>query len=225
MYVQEKAVSHYSHVSFALRHRPTTRVWHLHFRLFPDGLSFRYSLPAINATYEPRHVIQETSHFFFPFTADDAAWFFERDKLSHYELLSYAGVFRTAPASSLSSCPRSRGPLYGAPLIFHDVSAGAGPFPYRLLTEAALYEYPGMRYTVLPDNNTFRADLDETVTLSLPLPTPWRVILLARTLDELINSDVIASLNPAPDPDLFPSYYFLPILRQARSLRVAMVAL
>ncbi|CEL93047.1 unnamed protein product [Vitrella brassicaformis CCMP3155] len=208
------AEAKYNDVSFTFRHRPSDRLWHLDFRLFPDGLAFRYSLPATDAASQST-VNGEASHFSFRFMDDDDAptddhhhaWFFQRDRLSNYELRTYAGVFQSAPASSLASRPKGNGPpnRYGAPLLFHDVSE-AGAFPYRLLTEAALYEYPGMRFLALPDGRTFAADLaDEEVTLSLPFKSPWRVILLARTLDDLINNNVITSLNPPPDPALFPS--------------------
>jgi alpha-glucosidase len=33
--------------------------------------------------------------------------------------------------------------------------------------------------------------------------TPWRVIMLADDLNELVNSDIISNLNPAPDAKLF----------------------
>jgi alpha-glucosidase len=35
------------------------------------------------------------------------------------------------------------------------------------------------------------------------ITTPWRVVMLADNLNELVNSDIISNLNPAPDTELF----------------------
>jgi len=33
--------------------------------------------------------------------------------------------------------------------------------------------------------------------------TPWRVLIVAENLNQLVNTDLITNLNPAPNPDLF----------------------
>ena len=39
--------------------------------------------------------------------------------------------------------------------------------------------------------------------------TPWRALILADDLNELVNSDLPTNLNPAPDPDLFADMSYI----------------
>lgn len=96
---------------------------------------------------------------------------------------------------------------------------------YAAITEAALLHYPGMALLangrnglVLRLANTqptsypykLRYSPDDTLRLKQPsvmkgpFVTPWRVVLIGKDLNALVNSDIIANLNPAPDPRLFP---------------------
>lgn len=73
-----------------------------------------------------------------------------------------------------------------------------------MIAEAALYDYSGMRLRAEP-GASLRADFTEQegFELSGDIVTPWRVTIIARDLDALVNTDIITSLNPAPDPELF----------------------
>lgn len=33
--------------------------------------------------------------------------------------------------------------------------------------------------------------------------TPWRVLIVAENLNQLVNTNLITNLNPDPNPDLF----------------------
>ena len=52
-------------------------------------------------------------------------------------------------------------------------------------------------------------DLRDTVT------TPWRVLIVAEDLDQLVNTDIVTNLSPAPDPALFADTSWI---RPGRSL-------
>ena len=45
--------------------------------------------------------------------------------------------------------------------------------------------------------------------------TPWRVLIVAENLNQLVNTDLITNLNPAPNPDLFADTSWI---RPGRSL-------
>lgn len=51
-----------------------------------------------------------------------------------------------------------------------------------------------------------------------PITTPWRVVLVGRDLDALVNSDAIPSLNPPADPRLFPQGMRTAWLRPGRAV-------
>jgi len=106
---------------------------------------------------------------------------------------------------------------------------------YGAITEAALVNYSGMalqangeRGLVVglghrqPVNHPFelrykKADIER---LSKPavvkgtITTPWRVIMVAKDLNGLVNCDIVANISPPPDQKLFPqgvnSYWVKP---------------
>ena len=109
----------------------------------------------------------------------------------------------------------------GPPVTF-TLAGGRG---YASITEADLHDYPGMALQA-DGNNTLRERLghshpasypyvlrykeDNAKRLADPAPidgritTPWRVVLIARTLDTLVNSDAVHGLTAPPDRALFP---------------------
>jgi alpha-glucosidase len=118
----------------------------------------------------------------------------------------------------------------GVPLTFR-LQDGSG---YGSITEAGLREYAGM--TLQADGQggfferlghaapasypyTLRYGEENAKRLSAPaavegtITTPWRVVLLGKDLDALVNSDAIHNLSAPPDPRLFPQGMKTPWLR------------
>ena len=96
---------------------------------------------------------------------------------------------------------------------------------YASITEAALTEYPGMALqangktglvlTLANDQPTsypykLRYSAEDTARLKQAakvrgtITTPWRVIIIGKDLNSLVNNDIITNLNPPPNPQLFP---------------------
>jgi len=165
-------------------------------RMFNDGFAYRYVLPGGHA----RHVQGELSSFRLP--AETKVWFFERN--NSYKLKSYAGEWISADIDDMVSIS-SQGPVQGKPLVAQLPQGG-----YAVITEAALYDYSGMRLRAT-GGRTFVADFTEgEAGFSTDKPeTPWRVVLWANTLQELVNNQVIYHLNPPPDETLFPDRSYI----------------
>ncbi len=51
-----------------------------------------------------------------------------------------------------------------------------------------------------------------------PITTPWRVVIVGRDLNTLVNSDAIHNLCPPPDKTLFPQGMQTPWLRPGRAV-------
>jgi Glycoside hydrolase 97. len=160
------------------------------FRLFDNGCAFRY---AIAGTTE--RVEKELTSFAIP--ASSKVWYFERN--NNWKLKSYAGLWLHTTPDQLPTVS-SQGPVQGKPLVMelpgHKIMA---------ITEAALHHYSGMRLRAV-GNNTMQVDFteqDSGFAVPKQLYTPWRVILYASSLHELVNNKVIENLNPLPDPALF----------------------
>jgi alpha-glucosidase len=73
---------------------------------------------------------------------------------------------------------------------------------YASITEAGLIDFAGMSMAE-QDNNSYTANMTGITHKTNVVESPWRVILIGKTLNELVNSDVIANLSPKPDPKLF----------------------
>lgn len=159
-------------------------------RLYDDGFAFRYIIPGENK----RLVNGELTTF--RVSRNIPVWFFERP--NHWKLKSYAGVWTRTVSDSLSVISPT-GPVQGSVLLY-ELPQGK----YMAITEAALYNYSGMRLEAKPDAS-LQANFTEPegIEITGKITTPWRVIILANDLNELVNSDIITNLNPAPDPVLF----------------------
>ena len=181
----------------------------LDLRVYNSAIAWRYRIPVPNERERP--VLREATTWELPDNA--SVWFAERPNL--WKLRTYAGEMRRAAADRLHAVSPT-GPLQGKPLTLQLDTGG-----YVLLTEAAQFAFPGLRFRAerggvlradlapAPDepwasegDRAGRAMLDRAI--SGELVSPWRVVLVADTLDELARAgSVIQHLSPPPDADLF----------------------
>ena len=47
--------------------------------------------------------------------------------------------------------------------------------------------------------------LSHAATIDGDIITPWRVVMIGKDLNSLVNCDIIQSLSPPPDKELFPN--------------------
>jgi alpha-glucosidase len=170
-------------------------------RVFNDGTAFRIVLPG--SASDSRIPDEET---IFNLPSGSALWY--HDMEMHYE-----GVHVKKKIDEVKD-----GEWVAPPATFK-LPQGI----YASITEAALENYPGMTMQAngknglvirlpqhVPTNYPYRLRYSPEDTLRLKQPavindtitTSWRVILIGN-LNALVNSDIINSLNPAPDPKLF----------------------
>lgn len=165
--------------------------WQLQLQLSREGVAYRYKVPGDGK----QHVTAELSTFRLP--QNTKVWYFERD--SDWKLKSHAGEWRSADIAAMPTISKM-GPVQGLTLTC-ELPNGS----YALLAEAALYNYSGLRLEAIGDNS-FRANFTEGETgfeIDGEVLSPWRCVLLADNLNELVNNTMVASLNPAPDETLF----------------------
>lgn len=171
------------------------RKYNIEFRLSNEGAAFRYVFDGKADQY----VTKELTTFILP---KSRVWFFERN--SGWKLKSYAGLWQSTSTDSLDVIS-SQGPVQGKPLLFE--------FPgkkYAMLTEAALYNYSGMRLKA-SGSNILQVDYTEKDGFKVAgkLITPWRVLLYAANLNELVNSSMINDLNPEPDKQRYADQSYI----------------
>jgi alpha-glucosidase len=192
--------SHDARVVF--RHIKSGAQFTLEIRAFDDGVAFRYLVPGMGA----RTPDEATA---FRLAAGSTVW--SHDLRGHYEGVHVRRPIEDVPAGE-----------WAAPPVTFKLPADGG---YGSITEAALTSYPGIALQA-DGHGTLHARLGHAhpishpyelrykpediqrvsmpASITGPIQTPWRVILVGRDLNTLVNSDVIHNVAPAPDPALFP---------------------
>jgi alpha-glucosidase len=166
-------------------------------KVFNDGFAYRYRFDGSPSNY----ITEEFSSFKLP--AKSRIWFFERD--NDWKLKSYAGEWKSAAIDSMEVISR-QGPVQGKPIV-----AGLASGGYMAVTEAALYNYSGMRLAAT-GNRSFRVNFTEGVRgfdVKGRVTSPWRVVIYGGNLNELVNSDIITNLNPPPDKNLYKDQQYI----------------
>ena len=175
----------------------------LEVRAFNDGVAFRHIVPG-----DGKRTAEAAIEFTIP--ADSVVW--HHDLRNHYESVHKRDSIESIQAGQ-----------WMAPPVTFQLPEGAG---YAAISEAALNDYAGMALQ-LAANRTLRESLghaqpvgypfelrfgnEEATRLSRPaeiegeIVTPWRVIMVGKDLNALVNCDIVTNVSPPPDKDLFPA--------------------
>ena len=144
------------------------------FRLYDDGLGFRYAIPAQEGL---DHVEIEDELTEFTIAEPASAWWIPAGEWNRYEYL-----YQRTP---LNQVGRAHTPL--------TLRTDAGL--HVAIHEAALVDYPGMWLT-RPEGQRLRAQLAPGgAKRSLPMTTPWRSVQISDDAAGLVDSNLILNLN------------------------------
>jgi alpha-glucosidase len=174
-------------------HQPSGTSWTLEFRVFNDGVAYRYYVPGSGT----RRVGGESSAWSLP--AGSRAWF--QSNIANYENEYDSAAPEAIPLETTADSRKHKLHL-GLPVTVELPDGG-----FALISEADLDNYSGLvlRPTGTPRLETaFPFDADGW-NASDTIVSPWRVTIVTPDLHGLVNSDIIPSLNPPPDPRLFPN--------------------
>ena len=154
------------------------------FRVYNDGLGFRYELPKQDHLADFEIIDEETE---FSLTDDYTAWWIPAYQTERYEYL-----YNKTPISSISKSFRA----VHTPLTMKSTTG-----IYVSIHEADLKDYSSMALMPLKSNR-LKADLfpwsdGVKVKGSAPLKTPWRTIQIAEKPGDLITNYLILNLNEA----------------------------
>ncbi|QNM84043.1 glycoside hydrolase family 97 protein [Sphingomonas sabuli] len=160
------------------RDEPGQRRIAVRFRLFDDGVGFRYEFPD-QASLKTVNIADELTEFVLP--PEGNAWWIPGGEWNRYEQLY------------------QKTPIAAVPTVHTPVTMQLAGGPYVSIHEAALVDYSGywlkgygggrFRTTLAPSSEGPR------VTRTAPFNTPWRTIRIADTLPQLVESDLELNLN------------------------------
>lgn len=153
------------------------------FRVYDDGLGFRYELPDQEHLQNIEIMDEKTA---FALAGDHQAWWIPAYRDDRYEYL-----YRQSPLSFLSTNV--------VEAVHTPLTMVTAEGLYLSIHEAALVDYASMTL-IGEDNYTLQADLvpwsdGVKVKATTPLRTPWRTIQIADNPGDLITSYLILNLN------------------------------
>lgn len=167
------------------------------FRLYDEGLAFRYAFPARNA--DQYKLVYEASSFQLP--AEGKKWLHPYDTLAPWSP-AYETFYENGIPVGASAPWNKNG--WAFPMLFE---VGQD---WLLITEADLGpQYVGMHISDKPDQGLYALRLPEEgeaegacesrPTMSLPIALPWRVIMASDRLAGIVESNLVYHLATPTD--------------------------
>ncbi len=189
--------NHYHELLVKLRQKETGRNLNIRFRLFDEGLGFRYEFPEQeNLVY----FVIEDEKTQFAMTGDHTAFWIPGDydtqeyDYTESKLSEIRGLFDKAYTPNTSQTPFSKTGVQTA--LMMKTEAGL----YLNLHEAALIDYPAMSLDLDDKNMIFQAHLTPDALgdkgyIQAPFNTPWRTVIASHDARDILASKMIYNLN------------------------------
>jgi len=189
--VHAVAVDRHLAARIPVTHNGTGLTYLLEVRMFNDALAFRYIVPASGT-----HTVagEDTAFRLLP---GCVVWFQTNTR-------NYEAQYQNCPIAEIPA-----GTHAGPPVVVELPDNGG----FAAITEAALFNYSGM--TLACDggrSHLLRAAFedDQSWRLTGTIKTPWRVVIVTKDLNGLVNTDVIHNLNDPPKPELADADWIRP---------------
>ena len=187
------------------------RLMNIVFRVFDDGVGFRYEFPEQQGLEELIITDENTE---FQLTGDHTVWWQPGD-WDIYEHLYNQSKFSEIDALSKRDNPNLIATYIPENAVNTPVTMKTGDGLYLSFHEADLTNYAGMTLKVAPDQNRMSSELVGSELLgakakvSVPFETPWRTITIGEKAGDLIDSKMSLNLN---DPNILGDIsYFTPM--------------
>jgi len=195
---QDTVRNHYSELTVNLQEtKAPNRLLNIVFRVFDDGLGFRYEFPKQDNFSEVQILDEETE---FKLMSNHKVWWIPGD------WDSYEHLYNTTDFSKINAISKRNHPNLNASFIPQNavntpVTMKTDKGVYLSFHEAALIDYAGMTLKIDTLNNSMKSALVSSevngyaVKRSLPFTSPWRTIQIADKPGDLIESKLILNLN------------------------------
>ena len=168
------------------------------FRLYDDGLGFRYEFPQEN-TLTYFNIKEEWTQFALP--ADHTAWWISGDYDSQEYNYTRSRLSEIPFLNENSRLHHSAGQVYLGPgSVQTALQMKTDDGLYVNLHEAEVVDYPTMNLDLDPKTLTFRTWLTPDAQgikgrLQAPCKTPWRTVQVCQNATEVLASRLILNLN------------------------------
>lgn len=196
---QQEIRNHYNELLVELKQQSTGKRMNVRFRLFDDGLGFRYEFPSVD---NPPMLIVAEEKTEFALTGDHLAFWHPGDYDTQEQ--NYGTSRLTKIDENIDALNQGKG--FGSNFLFSKTGVQTPILMksdeglYIHLFEAALVDYPALLLELSEDEFTFRAHLTPSNDgskgyLHLPFHTPWRTIMVSDQAGDILLSNLIYNLN------------------------------
>lgn len=189
--------SHYNELAVTLHQVSTDRYMVVRFRLFNDGLGFRYEFPE-----QPNlvHFVLKEERTQFAMTGDHYAFWVPGDyRTQEYHftksrLSEIRGKMAGATIGNASQYPIGGTAVQTALMLVSDEGL------YINLHEAALIDYAAMHLDLDDESFVFQSHLTPDVLgdkgyLQAPCTSPWRTVIVSDRAGDILESTLVLNLN------------------------------
>ncbi len=194
---ESSIVNHYNELAVTLTQPATERTMLIRFRVYDDGVGFRYEFPQQNNL---NYFVIKEERTQFAMTGDHIAWWIAGD----YDTQEYEYTrSRLSEISSLfdgSLCGNASQEQFSKTGVQTSLQLKTDEGLYINLHEAALVDYPCMSLNLDEKTLTFESWLTPDATgmkgyMQTPCNTPWRTIMVTESATDALASRLILNLN------------------------------
>jgi hypothetical protein len=189
--------NHYNEMLVILQQQETNRTMNIRFRVFDEGIGFRYEFPQQAAL---GHFIIEQERTGFTLTGDHIAHWIPGDyDTQEYDyttsrISEIGSLFDDALTGNASQEQFSKTGVQTALMLKTDKGI------YINIHEAALLDYPAMHLNLVPESYTFESWLTPDAVgnmayMIVPLNTPWRTVMVSDDARAILASRMTYNLN------------------------------
>lgn len=176
------------------------RLMNVVFRVFDDGIGFRYEFPE-QANLKRMVVVDERTEF--NLAGDHTCWWTPGDYDCYEHLINKSKVSEVDNTGLLENTGLISSTVLNMKAVNTPFTMKTDQGLYLSIHEAALYNYPGMTIGIEPNTLGLYADLvplsknnaSRKAEINAPFNTPWRTIQIAEKAGGLIDSYLIMNLN------------------------------
>lgn len=188
--------NNYNEKLVCLKHSKTGKLMNIRFRLFDDGLGFRYEFPSNQPLV---HFVVKEELTEFNCAADNTAWWIPGD----FDSQEYE--YATTLLSQIPSVFKSRTNKYNSSTTLYSTTGVQTSLQmktpeglYVNIHEAALVDYPCMH--LLVEGKRIRSFLTPDAQgwkgrLETPCKTPWRTVQVTPSAEKQLASRLVLNLN------------------------------
>ena len=189
--------NHYNELFIEMEKPSNGRFMNLRFRVYNDGVGFRYEFPL--QKYLPYFVVK-AEHTQFAMTGNHTAWWIPGDYDTQEYDYTESKLTEIRSLMKDAICPNASQTPFSPTGVQTSLQLKTADGVYINIHEAALVDYSCMHLNLDDKNLVFTSQLTPDAQgnmahMQTPCKTPWRTIMVSDDARDILSSNLILNLN------------------------------